>query len=386
MALREHLRHQRRGLPERVDGAARIADSPTRGYQTKRGVPFNPRAVLTILRNRSYLGETAFRGKRYPAPHEPLIDEALFERAKQILHERGENPSLRRSNQSYYLLTGLMRCARCGKRYIGAAAHGNGGRYPYYVCFTRQRYGTQRCDAERLPAQRLDDAILECLEALLAQEQIVRDAIQKAFAELDQGSPRREAELKRLDTEIRKANTALERYLRAFEAGTMPEHACSQRIQQLTERVTGLQARRQELAIDDVEAPEPLSDEDLSALQAHVRDVIATGDPPTRKALLQALVAEIRVVSATRSTPPSSFCPAVRPPHHHADQYRYRDSNPHVTAGVPPANRPLRGGRAGGARQSCAPVPPTPRATRAPRRGARGSCRCARGPHRHRWA
>lgn len=235
-----------RRYAERLEGTATLARwLADRGYQTKRGVPFNPRAVLTILRNRSYLGETAFRGKRYPAPHEPLIDEALFERAQQILHERGENPSLRRSNQSDYLLTGLMRCARCGKRYI--AAHGNGGRYPYYVCFTRQRYGTQRCDADRLPADRLDDAILERLEALLAQEQIVRDAIQDAFAELDQERPRREAELKRLDTEVRKANTALERYFRAFEAGTMPEHACSQRIQQPTERLAGLQARRQEL-------------------------------------------------------------------------------------------------------------------------------------------
>ncbi len=93
----------------------------------------------------------------------------------------------------------------------------------------------------------------------------------------------------------------------------MPEHACSQRIQQLTERLAGLQARRQELAIDDVEAPEPLSDEDLSALQAHVRDVIATGDPPTRKALLQALVAEIRVVSRYEIYPAFSL-PAVRPP------------------------------------------------------------------------
>jgi hypothetical protein len=31
------------------------------------------------------------------------------------------------------MLTGLVKCARCGKRYIGAAANGNGGRYRYYV-------------------------------------------------------------------------------------------------------------------------------------------------------------------------------------------------------------------------------------------------------------
>ena len=62
--------------------------------------------------------------------------------------------------------------ARCGKRYIGAAAHGNGGRYPYYVCFTRQRYGKGRCDADRLPADRLDEAILNRLAQAHVREVI----------------------------------------------------------------------------------------------------------------------------------------------------------------------------------------------------------------------
>jgi hypothetical protein len=48
-------------------------------------------------------------------------------------------------------------------------------------------------------------------------------------------------------------------------------------------------------------------------LQANVREVIETGDPPARKALLQALVEEIRVVSRAEIYPSFSL-PAVRPP------------------------------------------------------------------------
>lgn len=44
------------------------------------------------------------------------------------------------------------KCAHCGKRYLGASANGNGGRYRYYVCFSRQRYGKKACEGERLPA------------------------------------------------------------------------------------------------------------------------------------------------------------------------------------------------------------------------------------------
>jgi hypothetical protein len=51
----------------------------------------------------------------------------------------------------------------------------------------------------------------------------------------------------------------------------------------------------------------------LTALQAHAARVIADGDPPGQKALLQALVHEIRVVSRDKIYPFFNV-PVVRPP------------------------------------------------------------------------
>ena len=300
---------------ERLQGAQTIARRLSQqGNRTKQGKPFNPQAVLTILRNRAYLGQISFRGQSYQAPHQPLIDKPLFERAQQILRERGEDCSLRRSNQSDYLLTGLVKCARCGKRYIGAAANGNGGRYRYYVCFSRQRYGRKACDADSLPAEELEQAILEQLHTLLAREDQVRQVITEAFAELDAQRPKREAEVARLDAELRKLNDTLDRYFRAFEEQTMPEQACAPRIAKLTRRLSELEARRAELTADQDDGPEPLSHDDLHALQAHVHEVIQNGDKPARKALLQALLEEIRVVSRAEIYPFFSL-PVVRPPY-----------------------------------------------------------------------
>jgi site-specific DNA recombinase len=285
----------------------------SRGYRTKQGKPFNAPAVLTILRNRAYLGEIYFRGRHYPAPHEPLIDLATFQRAHQILAERGEDCSLRRSNQSDYLLTGLVKCARCGKRYIGAAAHGHGGRYPYYVCFSRQRYGRARCQADRLPAEALEDAILDQLTRLLSDSRLVEQAIQEAHAQLDQDRPKRQAEIERIAEEIKYTNQTLDRYFHAFEQGAMPEAACGARIRELTSKLHGLQTHRDELAINNDQPPEPLGKDDLRDLAAHVRQVIQQGDPPTRKTLLQALIHEIQVVDRDQIQPIFSL-PAVRPP------------------------------------------------------------------------
>jgi site-specific DNA recombinase len=234
---------------ERLEGATSLATwLHERGYRTRSGKPFSTHTVLSILRNRSYLGEIPFRGKSFPAPHTPVIEPGLFERAQQILQERGDDHSLRRSNASDYLLTGLIVCARFGKRYVGAAAHGNGGRYPYYVCHTRQRYGTKGCDNDRLPAPELEEAILRRLLATLEEEPLVQQAIHDAFAQLEQAKPKVDRERKQLEAERRKVNETLDRYFRAFEAGTMPEAACASRIVALTQKLAGLEARHAELA------------------------------------------------------------------------------------------------------------------------------------------
>jgi len=61
-----------------------------------------------------------------------------------MLTERGEDYSKRASATSDYLLAGLIICDRSG----------------CYTCRTCQRYGTKHCDAERLPADEMDAAVL----------------------------------------------------------------------------------------------------------------------------------------------------------------------------------------------------------------------------------
>lgn len=64
---------------------------------------------------------------------------------------------------SDYHLTGLITCPACGHKFIGTAATGRNRVYRYYTCFSRVRYGTHGCQAQRLPADALDTAVLNSL-------------------------------------------------------------------------------------------------------------------------------------------------------------------------------------------------------------------------------
>jgi site-specific DNA recombinase len=116
------------------------------GHRSKNGVPFARPNVLWILRNPVYVGRVAFRGKLHPGRHEAIIDEQTFETVQAILAERGGSQALKRAHPSDYLLSGVLRCGRCRKAYVGTAAHGRKNRYRYYICSTRYRYGTNVCD------------------------------------------------------------------------------------------------------------------------------------------------------------------------------------------------------------------------------------------------
>jgi DNA invertase Pin-like site-specific DNA recombinase len=89
-------------------------------------------AVHWIISNPTYAGKIRWRDKVFDGIHEPLVDEFTFAKAQAILRERGEHAK-RRGNASDFLLSGLLRCGRCGKAYIGMSAKGNGGRYHYYA-------------------------------------------------------------------------------------------------------------------------------------------------------------------------------------------------------------------------------------------------------------
>jgi len=276
-----------------------------RGHRTNLAKPWAYRSVLTILRNESYLGRICFRGHYHPAAHPALVEEATFKAAQRLLDERGEHPGRRRSNSSDYLLAGLVRCQRCGGHYAGAAAHGKGGRYRYYVCVTRNRRGDHGCDGQRLPADALERGLIASLVETFSQTDLVDRALRLSADATRQVRSAAVERLAGIDSELASAREALDRYFAAFESGRLSAEAAAPRIEALSARLGELAAARQELeadkeAEDAVQAPSP---DDLEAVRAELPNLLADGDSRAAKALLRELVAEVRVESRASILP-----------------------------------------------------------------------------------
>lgn len=63
------------------------------------------------------------------------------------------------------------------------SAKGNGGTYHYYACSGRQKLGRKGCDGERLPKDKLEDAIFSQITDLYRDGSLIREAIEQVAAE-----------------------------------------------------------------------------------------------------------------------------------------------------------------------------------------------------------
>jgi site-specific DNA recombinase len=268
-----------------------------------------------MLRNRTYLGEVYFRDTYHPAPHPALVDADVFAAVQELRTARGEDHSKRASTASEYLLSGLIVCAACGKRYVGTLATGNKYRYRYYTCFSRQRYGTRTCASDRLPAGELDQAIVDALLNLYERTDLFERAADAARQRDKSQRTRREKELAAVDAELRKGEETIERYLLAFEAGTLPEGTCTQRLEALSARAVEQRQRRASLAASLDAEPCAPTKADLRAVRDRLRTALATKPHSERKALMHVLVHEIRVTSRAEIQPVFRFPtpPAAKP-------------------------------------------------------------------------
>ncbi|TMC11660.1 MAG: recombinase family protein [Chloroflexi bacterium] len=269
-----------------------------RGHRTRAGRHWSHVTVFNVLRHPVYAGRIAFRGNTYDAMHKPLVNLPTFEAAQRLLDERGEDFSKRRTNNTDYMLSGLVSCARCGNHYVGAAAHGRSARYRYYVCFSRQRYGEHGCQADRLPADELDEAILQTMLATYADESRMARAVADACQRAEEDLPQHRHELATVEAVIAKTERAVERYFAAFEGETLSAKRLAGRVAELDERLNELNTRRQELldAIDHERWTGP-TETDLGDLKETIEEAIRAGTPAQRKALLRMLVASITVES-----------------------------------------------------------------------------------------
>jgi site-specific DNA recombinase len=301
-------------VKKRLGTRAVAAKLNERGHRTTVGGAWSGHQVNRTLSNRVYLGELTFRETTVTSTHDPIIDPAIFDQAQTILTARGEDHSHRASNASDYHLTGRLRCPSCGKAMIGTAATGRTRTYRYYTCFARGRYGNHTCTAPRLNADAVDTAVLAAMARFYRdRHDLIGRAVNNARTAHEAAYSSRHAELATVEAELTRTNQKIDRYLTAFEDDDIDQTILADRLKTLSTRTKQLRQRRDELTEELEAAPAPVPPATLHAVADHIHDIITSGQPAQRKALVEALIDNVKIVGPDRLLPTFRIPQAATP-------------------------------------------------------------------------
>lgn len=216
--------------------------------------------------------------------HEPLITEELWLAYQDARGARRARPA--RTERSQYLLSGLIRCARCG----GAMVAGQYGarREPKYRCRTSKEQGPGVCQGGYVMARFVEARVLEWLQELAGQVDTARRA---ALAASTRRSEVR-SEADRLAREIARVEKEMTQLALANARAPMPAVAYDSAVRELGDQLEQLQAAHEAASRS---ARRAVSDPALVA--SGLLESWETRPVEHRREVLRSLIGRVRVTT-----------------------------------------------------------------------------------------
>ena len=135
----------------------------------------------TFFTNPIYIGELHYAGQVYENYCEPVIDPATWDAVQLLVQKHAARQNVHAADHlhprratSSFLLSGLVKCARCNSPLYGQNSPQKSGSTDYsYRCSAGRR--KRDCALPRIPAHALEQAVLDGLQAALTDPVLVKE-------------------------------------------------------------------------------------------------------------------------------------------------------------------------------------------------------------------
>lgn len=308
-AVPEHAPLVKRAFQMCVDGMGvkEIAKKlNAEGYKTRAGREWTNTVLYYMLTNEAYTGVTTFNGYRYwdskgskeqkairvEGTHEALVTREQFEKARQVLKERGFTVTHPRAVASDYLLSGILYCGLCNAKMLGTTA--KGGQFVYYGCQNYLKKGRQACAAGLVGRDRLEGAVIDTLK-----DDVLTDANLTELVHLinEEANLNRGTSAKRMgetDAQLRALNGRLDKLYVALETGHVDMADLGPRIKALRAQIEASEARKREISAEET-APLKFSGPQVRRSVEDLRELLSDGTTLERKSRIRGWLSRIEV-------------------------------------------------------------------------------------------
>ena len=159
----------------------------TKSYVSRRGnvrggKKFNNTSIMRILQNPFFIGKIGFKGEVYDGQHEAIIPMELWRKAQAVMSAMRANPHRnRKQNLHVFLLKGLVRCGWCSSHMTPVYSRNRHKKtYSYYQCTSKIHQGDKACKMKYVPAEALEQVIIDRLIQLGGDPEYVQGLVADA--------------------------------------------------------------------------------------------------------------------------------------------------------------------------------------------------------------
>lgn len=236
------------------------------GYRTRSGGQWTSASIARMLSNPTYLGQMPYGRRRtdtvtgelkkvadcevtlVEGSHPPLVDPDQYEAVQHALASR----SFKKTRASRtYLLSGVLRCGKCGSPMYGSVYTKRDGReYGYYRCHARQGDHPTACDGLSIPVKQLEGFVVKTLFELSEDCDFLNDRrkmLQALSEEAEPGNSKTEAELRRLKSAERDLSSRMDVLLDSLETKLIERETFTGRYSKLVELLRDNRERQEAL-------------------------------------------------------------------------------------------------------------------------------------------
>ena len=150
------------------------------GLKTSSGKTWRKQGISTIIKNNFYKGYLKYNDEIHKGIHPAIVGEKLWEKANRMLV--GKLPGhrfIKKPKKYIYLLSGLLKCGKCGSNFICETGNGHSKQFFYYLCGrSKQNLG---CDGGRLSATAFDAELIDFFKRASEDQDILVKAIGDAI-------------------------------------------------------------------------------------------------------------------------------------------------------------------------------------------------------------
>lgn len=150
--------------------------SKTRKYASGKirpGRPLDKGTLYNILNNRTYLGETIYKGDSYPAEHRAIIDQKLWDQVHTVLAKNNRHRANSTRTRSPAVLKGIIRCGHCNRSMRPSHTRKKGVLYRYYICMNASKNSHADCPLSTVAALQIEEAVFHRVRKLFQAPEMV---------------------------------------------------------------------------------------------------------------------------------------------------------------------------------------------------------------------